>query len=110
MNELIAPIEIYPHEFEPNFHELEYSLPAASAHDAFESQREFMRHNLPDSIFPMEFRFVAADQAWLSPNYMRDSEVSSTSLRPTKYCTPRKNNSLGRSRSASVSRTPSSPS
>ena len=73
---------IYPHEFEPNFHELEYILPAASARDAFESQREFMLHNLPDSIFPMEFRFVAADQAWLSPKYMRDSVVISVSGKP----------------------------
>ena len=73
---------IYPHEFEPNFHELEYLLPAASARDAFESQREFMLHNLPDSIFPMEFRFVAAEQAWLSPNYMRDSIIISVSGKP----------------------------
>ena len=73
---------IYPHEFEPNFHELEYLLPAASARDAFESQREFMLHNLPDSIFPMEFRFVAAEQAWLSPNYMRDSVIISVSGKP----------------------------
>ena len=39
---------IYPHVFEPNFHELEYFLPAASARDAFEDQREFMLRNLPD--------------------------------------------------------------
>ncbi len=73
---------IYPHVFEPNFHELEYFLPAASARDAFESQREFMLRNLPDSIFPLELRFVAADQAWLSPNYKRDSVVISVSGKP----------------------------
>ena len=73
---------IYPHVFEPNFHELEYILPAASAREAFEDQREFMHRNLPDSIFPMEVRFVAADQAWLSPKYKRDSVVISVSGKP----------------------------
>jgi hypothetical protein len=77
---------IYPLVFEPNFHELEYLLPAASARDAFESQREFMLRNLPDSIFPMEVRFVAADQAWLSPKYKRDSIIISVSGKPgTNY-------------------------
>jgi hypothetical protein len=73
---------IYPHVFEPNFHELEYILPAASAREAFEDQREFMLRNLPDSIFPMEVRFVAADHAWLSPKYKRDSVVISVSGKP----------------------------
>ena len=27
-----------------------------------------MLRNLPDAIFPMEVRFVRADEAWLSPN------------------------------------------
>ena len=33
-------------------------------------------------VFPMEFRFVAADQVWLSPNYMRNSVVISVSGKP----------------------------
>ena len=77
---------IHPLVFEPNFHELEYLLPAVSARDAFEDQREFMLRNLPDSIFPMEVRFVAADQAWLSPKYKRDSIIISVSGKPgTNY-------------------------
>lgn len=77
---------IYPHIFEPNFHELEYFLPAEAAREIFEDQRAFMQRNLPDSIFPMEVRFVRADQAWLSPNYQRDSVVISVSGKPgTNY-------------------------
>jgi FAD/FMN-containing dehydrogenase len=77
---------IYPHVFEPNFHELEYFLPVASTREAFEDQRQFMLRNLPDSIFPMEVRFVAADHAWLSPNYKRDAVVISVSGKPgTNY-------------------------
>lgn len=41
-----------------------------------------MLKSLPDSIYPMEVRFVAADQAWLSPNYQRDSMVISVSGKP----------------------------
>lgn len=77
---------IYPHVFEPNFHELEYFLPAEAAREIFEDQRAFMLRNLPDSIFPMEVRFVRGDQAWLSPNYQRDSVVISVSGKPgTNY-------------------------
>ncbi len=77
---------IYSHVFEPNFHELEYFLPAEAAREVFEGQREFMLRNLPDSIFPMEVRFVRGDQAWLSPNYQRDSVVISVSGKPgTNY-------------------------
>jgi len=77
---------IYPHVFEPNFHELEYFLPAEAAREIFEDQRAFMQRNLPDSIFPMEVRFVKADEAWLSPNYSRDSVVISVSGKPgTNY-------------------------
>ena len=77
---------IYPHVFEPNFHELEYFLPAEAAREIFEDQRAFMLRKLPDAIFPMEVRFVRADEAWLSPNYGRDSVVISVSGKPgTNY-------------------------
>jgi FAD/FMN-containing dehydrogenase len=77
---------IYPHVFEPNFHELEYFLPAEAAREVFEDQRAFMLRTLPDSIFPMEVRFVRSDDAWLSPNYQRHSVVISVSGKPgTNY-------------------------
>lgn len=74
--------KIYPHVFEPNFHELEYFIPAEEGIDAFEAHRELMLSLLPDSIFPMEVRFVAAEDAWLSPNYKRNNMVISVSGKP----------------------------
>jgi len=77
---------IYPHVYDPNFHEMEYFVPASEAREAFEEQRELMLAALPDSIFPMEVRFVAADNAWLSPNYQRANMVISISGQPgTNY-------------------------
>lgn len=73
---------IYPHVFEPNFHELEYFVPADDARAVFEEHRHLMLSSLPDSVFPMEVRFVAADEAWMSPNYQRPSIVISVSGEP----------------------------
>ncbi len=74
--------KIYPHVFEPNFHELEYFVPADQGIEAFEAHRELMLSLLPDSVFPMEVRFVRAEDAWMSPNYDRDNMVISVSGAP----------------------------
>jgi hypothetical protein len=74
--------KIYPHVFEPNFHELEYFIPADEGIAAFEAHRELMLSLLPDSIFPMEVRFVRSEDAWMSPNYKRDNMVISVSGKP----------------------------
>jgi FAD/FMN-containing dehydrogenase len=73
---------IYPAEFEPNFHELEYFVPYQLAADALAAMRELMRSRLPLSVFPMEVRTVAAEDAWLSHSYGRDSLVISVSGEP----------------------------
>jgi len=73
---------IYPHIFEPNFHELEYFLPAENAKQVFSDHRDLMLKSLPDSVYPMEVRFVAADEAWLSPNYRQPTVVISVSGKP----------------------------
>jgi FAD/FMN-containing dehydrogenase len=73
---------IYPHVFEPNFHEMEYFMPAQQGREVFAAQRKFMLGALPDSRFPLEVRFVAKDEAWLSPNYKRGSIVLSISGTP----------------------------
>ena len=77
---------IYPSVFEPNFHEMEYFMPIACGKDVAIAQRELMLSGRFDSRFPMEIRFVAADEAWLSPAYRRDSVVMSISGVPgTNY-------------------------
>jgi FAD/FMN-containing dehydrogenase len=74
---------IYPmDEFDPNFHELEYFVPFELGRDAMAAMRELMLARLPVSVFPMEVRTVAEDDAFLSPSYGRDSVVISVSGRP----------------------------
>ena len=66
-------------EFEPNFHELEYFVPLDRAVDAVAAMRELMLGSLPDSVFPMEVRTTAADEAYLSPAYGTATAVISVS-------------------------------
>jgi FAD/FMN-containing dehydrogenase len=73
---------IYPATFEPNFHELEYFVPYERGPDALAAMRELMLARLPDSIFPLEVRTVAADRSWLSHSYERASVVISVSGTP----------------------------
>ena len=70
---------IYPARFEPNFHELEYFVPYDRGWEAIAAMRELMLARLPDSIFPMEVRTVAAEEGWLSHSYDRPSVVISVS-------------------------------
>ena len=73
---------IYPMEFEPNFHELEYFVPFENGRDATAAMRELMMARLPVSVFPMEVRSVARDEAFLSHSYGRDTAVISISGMP----------------------------
>jgi FAD/FMN-containing dehydrogenase len=76
------PYTIYPAEFAPNFHELEYFVPYERGREAIAAMRELMRARQPIAIFPMEVRTVAAEEAWLSHSYRRDSVVISISGQP----------------------------
>lgn len=49
------------------FVEMEYALAEDCAVDVFRAVRERMRNRHPQVQWPVEFRFVAADSAWLSP-------------------------------------------
>ena len=55
------------------FVEMEYSLPADGALEVFEAVRQRVRTRHPGVQWPVELRFVAADDAWLSPATGRDS-------------------------------------
>jgi FAD/FMN-containing dehydrogenase len=77
---------IYPMVYDPNFHEVEYFLPIEQAREIMDRMRELMLAWLPLSLYPLEIRVVAADDAWLSPNYRRDNLVVSISGEPgTEY-------------------------
>ena len=74
--------EIYPMQYIPNFHEMEYFVPLSEARDVMIEMRKLMRRWLPLSIFPMEIRTVAAENAWMSPNFHRENLVVSVSGQP----------------------------
>jgi FAD/FMN-containing dehydrogenase len=73
---------IYPMVFDPNFHELEYFVPFDRGPEAMAAMRELMLSRLPVSVFPMEVRTVARDDALLSHSFGRDSVVISVSGTP----------------------------
>ena len=70
---------IYPAEFEPNFHELEYFVPIGDGPEVIAAMRELMLASQPDARFPMEVRTVAADDAFLSSQYEMATTVISVS-------------------------------
>jgi FAD/FMN-containing dehydrogenase len=74
--------EIYPMVYDPNFHEVEYFLPLDQARDILYEMRRLMMRWLPLSVYPLEIRVVARDEAWMSPNYLRDNLVVSISGEP----------------------------
>ena len=74
--------EIYPIEYVPNFHELEYAIPVENGKDALRRVRELMLTKHTNCIYPVEYRFTAGDPAMLSPFYRRDSVTVSVSGGP----------------------------
>jgi FAD/FMN-containing dehydrogenase len=67
--------------FEPNFDELEYFVRLDRAKEAIGAMRELMFASQPDAVFPLEVRTVAADGAYLSPQYGTPTVVLSVSGR-----------------------------
>jgi len=74
---------LYPIDsLEPNFHELEYFVHIDRASEAVLAMRELMLASQPDAVFPLELRTVAADSAYLSPQYGMPTLVLSVSGKP----------------------------
>jgi len=55
------------------FNEMEYALPAEAGPDCFRRVRARMRERHPEVLWPVEYRTLAADDAWLSPAHGRDT-------------------------------------
>lgn len=64
---------IYATERSVRFNEMEYHLPLESGLDALREIRQVIEANFSEVFFPIECRFVKAEEAWLSPFYQRDS-------------------------------------
>lgn len=65
--------EILPSLRELRFVEMEYALPAEAGPAAFRAVRERMRDRHPAVVWPVEYRCVRADDAWLSPAHGRET-------------------------------------
>jgi FAD-linked oxidoreductase len=65
--------EAFPSARNIKFNELEYAVPAASGLDCAREVAEAIRTRNIAGVYPLEFRFIAADDCWLSPFYERDS-------------------------------------
>jgi FAD/FMN-containing dehydrogenase len=74
--------EIYPIEYVPNFHELEYAIPVEGGKQALRQIRELMLTKHTNCVYPVEYRFVAGDSGMLSPYYHRASVTVSVSGGP----------------------------
>jgi FAD/FMN-containing dehydrogenase len=62
---------IIPSVRENRFHEMEYAIPAEHGPECFDRVRERMLSRHPDVVWPIEYRTVSADDAYLSPHYGR---------------------------------------
>jgi FAD-linked oxidoreductase len=65
--------EIFPSPRTTRFNEMEYSVPAANGVDCIREIAEVIRRQRIAGVFPIEFRFVKADDCWLSPFYKREA-------------------------------------
>ncbi|WP_238993474.1 D-arabinono-1,4-lactone oxidase [Nocardioides caldifontis] len=59
--------QVFADPSEPDFHELEFMVPIERAEEALGELREMLLSAHPGHALPLEVRFVAADDAFLSP-------------------------------------------
>lgn len=68
-----ASFRIFPSVRERKFNEMEYSVPAVNGPACFQALQRLLRSDFPGVAWPLEYRTVAADRLWLSPNHARAS-------------------------------------
>jgi FAD/FMN-containing dehydrogenase len=79
---------VLPSVRELKFNEMEYSVPAASGPECFRAVRERMKSRWPDVVWPVEYRTLAADDAWLSTAHARDTVTISLHQDAKLPCDP----------------------
>lgn len=65
--------EVFGNVRDIRFNEMEYSVPAEYGVKCLREILHAIRSTNSDVIFPIEYRYVKADDIWLSPFYQRDS-------------------------------------
>ncbi|MEH6549950.1 MAG: D-arabinono-1,4-lactone oxidase [Pseudomonadales bacterium] len=63
----------YTSERNVRFNEMEYHLPRENGLAALKEIRQALEKNHNEVFFPIEFRYIKADDIWLSPFYQRDT-------------------------------------
>lgn len=64
---------IYASERSVRFNEMEYHLPVEDGLTALREVVTLIEKHFPEVFFPIECRFIKADDLWLSPFYQRDT-------------------------------------
>ena len=65
--------EIFGNVRDIRFNEMEYSVPAEHGVQCLQEILALIKKQNINVIFPLEFRYIKADDIWLSPFYQRDS-------------------------------------
>jgi len=65
--------DIFAHANAVRFNEMEYHLPAEAGPACLREILAAIRKHRPDISFPLEYRYVAEDDLWLSPFHGRES-------------------------------------
>jgi FAD-linked oxidoreductase len=65
--------EVFPSPRGVKFHELEYAVAASDGVDCIRELAEALRRSRVAGVYPLEMRFIKADEGWLSPFYQRDA-------------------------------------
>lgn len=64
---------LFPSERHTRFNEMEYQIPAEHGLACFEEVMHVLKKQRAHVFFPIEFRYVRADDIWLSPFYQQDA-------------------------------------
>ncbi|OOP60397.1 FAD-binding protein [Arthrobacter sp. SRS-W-1-2016] len=73
---------IYPGGFTTPFHELEYFVPSEVGLAAVEAVQDLIRTKHPDQKYPVEVRWVKADEGYMSQFQGRDTTVITLTTEP----------------------------
>lgn len=68
---------IFPSVRESRFNEMEYEVPVARGPECLQEIIATVRKSGLRTLFPLEYRFVAGDDVWMSPFFARDSAAIS---------------------------------
>ncbi|MGO7133517.1 D-arabinono-1,4-lactone oxidase [Rhizobium leguminosarum] len=73
---------IFPNPYEPNFREMEYTVPFGNFEETFGEIRHLILTKYPEEAFPVESRPVKSDDSYISPFSERDGYAIGVSGAP----------------------------